>query len=233
MTNEFNTLHQRANDHPNAFKLALRMATALSTSPKQVDGRWAFTIDAPIYDPNYPIARDLLRAALKKVDQNRYFGWEVEQGRGKETGKFIVKTPYISRGNLPVARPELPTREISHHLRRIQDALSCNWVKDDDGNYRHSHAFTKYGAAALEEYHCIDPSKFSDLLCELLPESNVSDTRLFDPRISDFDALPALEELPKSAPLESSGHTIGLCLTEEQVNTLAKAIGFKSPVRSK
>jgi hypothetical protein len=204
MTHEFSVMHKRAGDNPSAIKLAMRMASALASSPKEVNGSWLFSIDSPKDDPNYPVAKQLLTSALLSVDSNFYFDWEVEQGRGTEGNKLLVKTHRSARHPFPTERPVIPTHEINHHLKRIQDALSSEWVKDTDGKFRHTKTFEKYGARAMGHHHkSIDPSTFRDLLCELMPESAIDDTRLFNFGEHDRQPLPPIGELPKNGTRET------------------------------
>lgn len=210
----FATMVERAGDHPNAFKLALRMATAMSCSPKESKDGWKFVIDKPSDVPDVALARVLVQAALQQIP--KYQKTEV-LASGSE---IYIACP---RHSEHATRPELPLQQITSNLRKLQTSLANNWQCDSDGNFRHSATFAKYNFEAGWFLNALGLNPTNDVLYN---------GSLLYPRDSNDDCAQVLA-MPKNPLPRRIGGAKGLCLTPDQVGQLARHVGFISPVNSK
>ena len=232
MTTSFAADYHRAGDHPNAFALARRMAEAMSKSPKEEKGGWKYVIDSPPNVDNLGLATQLLTIAIQHVQDERYRTCGVVSTYSPASGGHPeINTLHIELPRLDASSsiPVLPTQQIAHKLKTIQDALSTNWVKDAKGCYRHTVTFMKFEHKMTKETELNSTLLFKTLLERM--GQDTSGVILYGEY--ENGKLCDIGDLPQKPKAKHISPPVGLCLSEDQVNALANVVGFKSPVRSK
>jgi hypothetical protein len=229
---------QALEKQPNAYKSALRIATALSRVSPEWDNkstRWIYRVNTPRDVVVNDIISGLLSAAVLTVNNHelansnsaRQPSLNQDKSPLYDTLTFTLpanRRDIAAHNHNTNAQPRIfPVHTIAKQLNTMLEQLSNNWEQDRDGNYRHTQVFKNFRRYGFK------PELFWYSLPSDLQKSE--SIRLYN-SYNDQGELqsPPIAELPVS-PQHHFAHSIGVCLNPEQVGYLAAQIGFPNPAR--
>ena len=209
----------------NAFRLARMMVAEIGKADYQatreyvkIQGKLAYehecrlTLPGELTEdkPSFYVAQTLLETAINAAKQE---GTCPTKAEVMTNANGVIIKRYEYEQSAP-----FPTKTVLATLEAVQKSLGNGWEKDTAGKWRHGTTFQKYLPYGLATQH------FS--MSALQDYSGNNELYLPD-KNADPNNLMAL------TPKENGRTGIGLCLTTDQVNQLARVVGFESPVRSK
>jgi hypothetical protein len=223
----FAETHKKADDAPNAFKLALRIAQAASQkkpihNPNKgtfYGATYDFIIDAPKDCANLDLALTFLESALDNAIEK-----SVPLSRRKTenlAGRHCIVGCHDEEITISLRDKDFPLHNTLHKLNRIQAKLGNSWIKESDGNYCNSLFF--------KQYPRIWPYTFGQHLGKPTLTHRDSGTYLY-PAYKVDGTLEDIDKLPRS---HASKHPIGISLNQNDIVKLSCDAGFLNPARPK
>jgi hypothetical protein len=235
---------ETADNQPNAFKSAMRIATALAAKPPvwNAENRsWEYTVNTPEDVVVNELVQGLLQAAIQTLNNGELINSDGKKPYLTRDKSMIDDTitftlpankrdvSAMTEGLVGGSKPRVfPTHAVNHQLNTITKQLSNNWVKDAEGNYRHAQTFEGFRRFGFT------PELFRNLLLEGSAPGTDVDVRLFR-QYEDDDKPADIKDWPKYPVGRNyfSGIAFGVCLTPAQLEVASKAIGFLNPVRAR